>query len=340
MTEPFLALSPEERAEALRVAADASGRPADLLEKDVWVVWTLDALFNASFGPNLCFKGGTSLSKVFGAIQRFSEDLDITYDIRAFAPDLVAGSTDSLPLTMSQGKRWSEQIAARLTEWVRDEALPEISHVIEQTGAGATARADGEKLFIRYDRVIDGATEYVKPEIMIEFGARATGEPAHRHTVACDAAPHLSMLSFPTAEVRVLDAERTFWEKATAIHVFCLQGRLRGERYARHWYDLVRLDDAGIAERALADRGLAEAVALHKHWFFSAKDVHGEKISYDGAVHGALRLVPTGPALASLEDDYARMVDAGLLEEDPPSFGILMQRCGDLERRANQASPT
>ncbi|HEV3049735.1 MAG TPA: nucleotidyl transferase AbiEii/AbiGii toxin family protein [Longimicrobium sp.] len=337
MPEPFLSLAPDERAEALRVAADASGRPAELLEKDVWVVWTLDALFSSSFGPHLCFKGGTSLSKVFGVIKRFSEDLDITYDIRAFAAELVAGSADALPLTMSQSKRWSEQIAERLTEWVRGEALPAISHVIERTGVGATARADGEKLFVRYDPVIGGSAEYVKPEVMVEFGARATGEPAHRHTVTCDAAARLPMLSFPTAEPRVLDAERTFWEKATAIHVFCLQGRLRGERYARHWYDLVRLDDAGIAERALADRALADAVAAYKHWFFSAKDVHGEKISYERAVRGELQLVPSGQALASLEDDYARMVDAGLLEEtDPPSFDALMQRCADLERRANQ----
>lgn len=336
MTEPFLALPPADRADALRVAADASGRPAVLLEKDVWVVWVLNALFSSPVGDHLCFKGGTSLSKVFGAIRRFSEDLDITYDIRAFAPDLVAGSDAALPATMSQSRRWSEQIARRLTEWVSGEALAILSDAITRAGAAAVARAEGDKLHVRYERLIDGATEYVKPEVMIEFGARGTGEPAHRHTVTCDAAPHLPTLSFPAAAPRVMDAERTFWEKATAIHVFCLEGRLRGERYARHWYDLVRLDDAGIAARALADRTLANAVALHKHWFFSAKDVHGEKVSYESAVQGALRLVPTGAALASLEDDYGRMVDAGLLEEaDPPSFAALMGRCEDLERRAN-----
>lgn len=187
--------------------------------------------------------------------------------------------------------------------------------------------------------MIDGAAEYVKPEIMIEFGARATGEPAHRHSIGCDAARYLPTLSFPTAAPRVMDPERTFWEKATAIHVFCLEGRLRGERYARHWYDLVRLDDAGIAGRALADRALANAVALHKHWFFSAKDAHGERISYERAVNGGLRLVQSGQALTSLEDDYARMVDAGLLEEEaPPSFTLLMQRCAELEQRANHVA--
>jgi hypothetical protein len=337
MSEPFLGLASEERAEALRVAADISGRPADLLEKDVWVVWVLNAMFDSPFGDHLCFKGGTSLSKVFGVIKRFSEDLDITYDIRAIAPDLVSASGTALPATMSQSRRWSEQIAPRLARWVSAVALPHVSRAITSAGADAAARAEGEKLIIRYTRVIEGATEYVKPEIMVEFGARSTGEPAHRHTVGCDAASHLPALSFPTATPRVMDAERTFWEKATAIHVFCMEGRLRGERYARHWYDLVRLDDCGIAGRALADRGLANAVALHKHWFFSAKDARGQRISYQSAVQGALRLVPDGPALVSLEDDYARMVDAGLLEEAvPPTFKDLMYRCEDLEHRANQ----
>lgn len=134
MPEPFLALAPNERAEALRVAADASGRPADLLEKDVWVVWALSALFGSPFGDHLCFKGGTSLSKVFGAIRRFSEDLDVTYDIRAFAPDLVGDSAQALPATMSQSKRWSEQIARRLTEWVSGAALATLTHALASAG--------------------------------------------------------------------------------------------------------------------------------------------------------------------------------------------------------------
>jgi hypothetical protein len=341
MADPFLGLAPKDRADALRVAADASGRPAELLEKDVWVVWALNALFDSPVGEHLCSKGGTSLSKVFGVINRFSEDLDITYDIRAFAPDLVGGSDAALPASMSQSRRWSDQIARRLTEWVSGDGLTLLSGAIASTGVAAVARADGAKLHVRYDSVIGGAAEYVKSEVLIEFGARGTDEPAHGHEVGCDAAPFLPMLSFPSATPRVMDAERTFWEKATAIHVFCLEGRLRGERYARHWYDLVRLDDAGIAARALADKALADVVAVHKHWFFAAKDVHGEKISYQSAVRGELRLVPAGQALASLQDDYARMVNAGLLEEkDPPSFSDLMQHCADLERRANETAPT
>lgn len=89
MAEAFLQLSANERRDALGVAATASGRPVHLLEKDVWVVWSLATLFGAPFAEHLVFKGGPSLSKGYGAIQRFSEDIDLTYDIRALAPDLT-----------------------------------------------------------------------------------------------------------------------------------------------------------------------------------------------------------------------------------------------------------
>jgi hypothetical protein len=96
-----------------------------------------------------------------------------------------------------------------------------------------------------------------------------------------------------------MHAERTFWEKATAMHVFCLQERLRGERFARHWHDVVRLDDAGIAAAAMSDRDLAGAVARHKSMFFTEKATDGEAIDYEAAVGGKLQLAPSGEARAA-----------------------------------------
>lgn len=106
MSDKFLNLSDAERREALGVAASNSGRPAHLLEKDVWVVWCLNALFSSPLGEHLVFKGGTSLSKVYGAIRRFSEDVDLTYDIWAIAPDhLKTSESNPVPQTRSQGKK-------------------------------------------------------------------------------------------------------------------------------------------------------------------------------------------------------------------------------------------
>lgn len=335
MAEPFLSLPAADRVDALGVAADASGRPADLLEKDVWVVWSLEALFTEPFGAHLSFKGGTSLSKAYRAIGRFSEDIDVTYDIRALLPDETGGAGDALPATRSQEKRWSDRIRERLPGWVAGIALPAIQARLSGDGVPAEARAEGDRLFVRYERATIAATGYVAPEVMIEFGARSTGEPLRSMRVTCDAAEHLPGIAFPTAAPRVMAAERTFWEKATAAHVYCLQRRDRGERYARHWYDLVRLDDVGIATVAFADREIARVVARHKTWFFAAKDAEGRLVSYDAAVSGALRLVPEGEARAVLADDYSRMTEAGLLEDQAPSFDELMARCQDLEDRAN-----
>ena len=126
-------------------------------------------------------------------------------------------------------------------------------------------------------------------------------------------------------------AERTFWEKATAMHVFFRQERRRGQRQSRHWHDLVRLDDADIAAPALADRALAHSVARHKAMFFAEKDVAGNWIDYQAAVQGSLQLVPDGAARAALADDYGRMLADGMLLDDGEPFESIIERCADIE---------
>ena len=330
-------LSTDDRRDALEVAERSSSHKAHLLEKDIWVVAALDALFESPFARHLTFKGGTSLSKVWRAIRRFSEDVDITYDIRAFAPDLVSGAGDeALPPTRSQEKRWTRAIRPRLTEWVRDQAHPIVEAGLARAGFTAAVRVDGDRLYIAYEPLFE-ETGLVRPEVMVEFGARSTGEPHTIHPVVCDAATHLPDLAFPAASPAVMLAERTFWEKATAVHVFCRQERRRGERLSRHWHDLARLDEAGIAAHALADRSLAHSVARHKAMFFSENDATGTRIDYEAAVSGDLQLVPAGAAHAVLADDYARMLADGMLLEDTEPFDALMERCAAIEAQANAA---
>jgi hypothetical protein len=337
MADAFLHLPVEDRREALSVAADRSGRPAHLLEKDVWVVWALAALYGSPLGEHLVFKGGTSLSKAYGVIRRFSEDVDLTYDIRALAPDLVGDDGEGLPKTRSEEKRWTSEVRKRLPEWVVESAQPIIAEALAVGHLSAAIRVDGEKLFIDYEATTAGSG-YVAPSVMLEFGARSTGEPASMRDVICDAAGLVDGVVFPTARPRVMHAERTFWEKATAIHVFCLQERLRGDRFARHWHDVVRLDEAGFAAAAFADRELAHAVARHKTMFFAEKAADRSQIEYAAAVDGGLQLVPVGDGAKALAEDYARMVDDGLLLEEAEPFDTLMERCADIAARANNAA--
>ncbi|MBF5090119.1 nucleotidyl transferase AbiEii/AbiGii toxin family protein [Novosphingobium sp. NBM11] len=336
MADVFLQLSAEDRRDALGVVADRSGRPTHLLEKDVWVVWALATLYAAPLGEHLVFKGGTSLSKAYQVIRRFSEDVDLTYDIRAIAPDLVGDNGEDLPKTRSEEKRWSSEVRRRLPVWVAETVQPVIAKALAVEGLAAAVRVEDEKLFINYEATATGSG-YVAPSVMLEFGARSTGEPASLRDVVCDAAGLIEGLLFPTARPRVMHAERTFWEKATAIHVFCLQERLRSDRFARHWHDVVRLEEAGFAQAAFADRDLANAVARHKSMFFAEKAADSTPIDYAVAISGGLQLVPAGDGAKALEDDYARMVDDGLLFDDEESFEVLMARCAVIAARANNA---
>ncbi|MEI8326167.1 MAG: nucleotidyl transferase AbiEii/AbiGii toxin family protein [Betaproteobacteria bacterium] len=331
----FFGLSTAERLEALNTAANTSGLAPHLLEKDIWVVWALRHLFTGPYAAHLVFKGGTSLSKAYGVIRRFSEDVDLTYDIRAIASDLIGDAGSPLPASKSQEKKWSKEIRARLSGWVDTEIVPRLQQDLEQQGLPATVRAEGDKIFIDYEPLAAG-TGYVAPSVMLEFGARSTGEPSEPRAIRCDAGAHLLGVEFPTATPQVMRAERTFWEKATAIHVFCIQGEFRGgDRFARHWHDVTRLDTAGFVQAAIADKALAQAVADHKSVFFAEKNQHGEVIDYHRAVSGGLQLVPDAVALAILAVDYQHMVDDGLFLDDVEPFEALLKRCRDIQQRAN-----
>jgi hypothetical protein len=190
MAEAFLRLSREDQGEALGVAATQSGRPPHILEKDVWVVWTLKALFSSASANHLVFKGGTSLSKAYGVIDRFSEDIDITYDIRELIGDLAGNDEEPIPPNDSQQRKWRKAIEAKLPVWVESEIAPHLRACLEADGLEAQVDVEGDRIWIRHAPVVEG-WGYMKPDVMIEFGARSTGLPVDTIAIACDAAPLL-----------------------------------------------------------------------------------------------------------------------------------------------------
>jgi len=335
----FFALSREDQAEALLTAGARAARPAELFEKDIWVVWTLRHLFEGDEAGHLVFKGGTSLSKAFHAITRFSEDLDLTYDIRAIAPDLVGETQDALPSSRKKAQTWSDEIRKRLPHVLEDRIAPALRDALKQAGLEATVtRPRDDAVLLVYDSLIkDGREPYIGPEVLLEFGARSTGEPHEAMPIVCDVAELLPDVDFPTTSAQVMAAERTFWEKATAIHVYCLSGRFRNRmRFARHWHDVTRLERAGIAERALADRDLGHSVADHKTWFFREPGPDQNPIDYHAAVDGDLRLMPPEEWLGAVRDDYEQMISSRMLLGDEEDFESLMEKVRQLEARANQ----
>ncbi len=337
MSEPWFSLSRDDQAEALEYAAARTGRPAHLLEKDIWVVWALSAIYESTLASKLTFKGGTSLSKVFRIIDRFSEDVDLTYDIRELAADLLQQG-NPIPASSSQEKKISSAVRHRLPAWIDSTVRPVIEAAIAKADLEATLALAGEesdKLILAYPAVKTG-TGYSSPTIQLEFGARATGEPNQVQSVTCDIAPEIDGVIFPTAQPRVMAVERTFWEKATAAHVYCQQGRLRGERYSRHWYDLVSIAKTTHFASACTNPDLAKAVAEHKSVFFVERNAAGAKIDYFAATSGQLQLVPTGKPLAALEQDYNAMLEDGLLSLIQPSFTGIIDQCRAIQDEANR----
>ena len=337
LADLWFTLSRQDQAEALEVAAGQTGRPPHLLEKDIWVVWALSAIYGTALGKKLTFKGGTSLSKAHKIIDRFSEDIDLTYDIRELVPELLRDG-NPIPPTPSQAKKITDQVRERLTNWINGDVIPLLRSALQRDGLRAKlslAGNENEKLMLHYEPIKVG-TGYAAAAIQLEFGGRATGRPHQRHVVTCDIAPVIDEIAFPAAQPLVMSAERTFWEKATAAHVYCSQGRLRGERYSRHWYDLAAMANSGHAQAAIADRELAQAVAKHKSMFFAEKDSSKNPIDYLAAINRQIQIVPVGGALKALKSDYEAMLDDGLLSSHQPNFDEVISICARLQDLINR----
>lgn len=318
-----------------------------VIEKDFWVCWTLRRLTAMSGLENhVTFKGGTSLSKAYGLIQRFSEDIDLT--IRRDAPliDAVAPPMED-GISGKERERRTKALKAAAQAYVATVTMPALTAAIENalgTANGWTVALDPEDkdrqtlLFsypqtsgwgLNYGMGYGGkaGTGYIKPRIKLEYGARGEPEPFED----CVIVPYLAYdfpAELPDAKtiVPTLSVVRTFWEKATILHALCHKGGLRNG-LSRHYYDLVMLDRAGVTADALAQPELLAAVVRNKSLMFTDKAA-----SYETAVIGRLRLFEASMTEA-LAGDYDAMAD--MFMAAPPSLSALVEALGDLERRLN-----
>jgi hypothetical protein len=326
----FLRLSLAERRELLEGAAIALGRPAAILEKDVWVCWALGALFSLET-PKMVFKGGTSLSKVYGVIKRFSEDLDITIDHLASGDDI----SDPLAVGMSNTKRreFSERMKSFTVQTVREIILPHLERAALQLPITSVRVSEsGEEILIDFESIFGEV--YVLPRIKLEFGSRNAIEPSEVVRIEPDvlAWEPIRGVSFPSALVPVLLAERTYWEKVTLIHAENTRRNAKAntERYSRHWYDLAMLSLSPIGARALDRTDLRDHVIATKTALFGVAGVN-----YAEVAAGACRLVPSGALNDGLERDYASMLEAGMFDSTPPAWAELMRTLANLEIQIN-----
>ncbi|MEZ4270556.1 MAG: nucleotidyl transferase AbiEii/AbiGii toxin family protein [Myxococcota bacterium] len=334
MIEYFLQLSVEDQGEIL--ATIAGPRSAEIIEKDIWVCWALEALFSMPNAKPMAFKGGTSLSKVYGVIHRFSEDVDVTIDYRSLDP-----SCDPLAPELSKTKRKkiSEELKNKVNKYVVGEVVPHLKELMAATFRNRKVQVDhddtGEKVFINYGSVASAGSGYLSDRVLLEFGGRNITEPNELKTITPYAAEFLDRISFPIAKVNVLSPRRTFWEKITLIHAECRRGTVRAgvDRLSRHWYDVAMLVDGEIGASALADRELLKSVVKHKSVFFSSRCAN-----YEAVVSGAAVLIPSDEMMVELERDYKAMIRAGMFEREPPRFEEIMARLEELQIKLNSTT--
>lgn len=334
MPDSFLHLPAAERSQILRTLAPQMNRSAVVLEKDVWVCWVLQHLFVMPGRLQMAFKGGTSLSKVFRAIERFSEDVDITLDYRG-----LDASIDPFQEGLSgrQLRKLSDELKGFVSDHAHGVVAPYFTELLEnQFGAGVgrvELSEDGEQLRVHYPSALVATDGYVSDSVLLEFGGRNITEPNEEHEVRPDISDFLPSLEMPVATVSVLAPERTFWEKATLMHVECNREEFRAnaERLSRHWYDLARLADQAIGPRALSRRDLLVDVVKHKKVFYNAAYAN-----YDACLAGELRLLPNAEVMPALQNDFNRMVSAGMFIGEPPSFDDIIERLSMLESEINR----
>lgn len=335
MPQSFLHLDAGEQSQIYRALAPQLARSPAVLEKDVWVCWVLKALFTMPGRLPMAFKDGTSLSKVFGAIARFSEDVDITLDYRGLDSSFDPFGAD---VSKTRLKKFSEELKSFVREHAYAIVAPHIRKALDdELAPNATAfrldvSDDGEQCRLHYPSVLEASTDYVGNSVLIEFGGRNITEPNSDHNVEPDIAPYVADLEFPRAKVSVLSPTRTFWEKATLMHVECHRNafRIGADRLSRHWYDLAMLADLEYGRTALNNLALLTDVVKHKKVFY-----HASYANYDACLIGQLRLIPEDSVLVALRDDFQRMISAGMFIGEPPAFDAIVDRLRSLETDIN-----
>jgi len=326
-----LARRPEqERREVFRAAAQAMRVHEAIVEKDFWVCWVLDYLFQDSpWKDSMAFKGGTSLSKAFWAIERFSEDIDLILDWKTL------GYRDDEPWEARSATKqdaFGKQANHRTEEFLAHDFAPVVRAALnERAGAAVDVTAAAQEILIRYPRAFSLAA--IQPQLKLEIGPLAAwvpNEPRAIHPYAAERFPQL--FTQPETTVRTIVAERTFWEKATILHQEAHRGEERPlpPRYSRHYYDLYRMSRLPVRAAALGQLALLQEVVEFKMRFYRCPWA-----KYEEARPGSLRLLPPEHHRAELREDYAAM--QAMLFGTIPTFDEIMAGLAELEHAINTA---
>ncbi len=318
-------LSAAQRADLFRETAAMMRTTPAIVEKDFWVVWVLARLFaQPELARVLKFKGGTSLSKVFGVIGRFSEDIDLILDWREVVRDDPRAERSK-----TQQSKINETANTQAGQYIAQKLLPMLQGCLGDVCDSKVDEVDPQIVHIHYPAAFKDA--YLRPAILLEIGPLASWLPSGVFEVRSYAAEHFPKLfEQPSCHVPTILAKRTFWEKATILHQEAHRAieKPLPSRYSRHYYDLARLASSDVRVDALADLDLlAEVVAFKQKFYPSAW------AQYELAVPATLRLLPPEGRVRALAQDYEAM--QAMIFDQRLSFDEVMDVLAELQSEIN-----
>jgi predicted nucleotidyltransferase component of viral defense system len=330
----ILSATARDKQETFIKLAEKLNLPDVAIEKDVWVTAVLCALFELPYAENISFKGGTSLSKCWDVIQRFSEDVDIAINREYFG---FQGETFTI-------KQISKNLRKACCKFCRDtlqydlakqmiaDGIPENLFSVKMNITDITT-VDPEKIFIEYKSVfIENA--YIKNTVVLEINGRSMKEPLEKVKIQSLIDEHFADRPFAekSFEIQAVAPERTFLEKICLLHEeFAKQDqeKIRVNRMSRHLYDIVRMLDTPIAEKALKNNELYKSIIAHRRMFQAMKD-----FDYDTLLPETINIIPPESVIAKWEDDYRKMQT--MTYGESPSFSVIIDKIKQLNERINQ----
>ncbi len=328
----YFKLTKDEQRQVLQQASVKYGLPPQAIEKDVWVTTILQIVFTLPFADKLIFKGGSSLSKVWHLIDRFSEDIDIAVDssLFGFEGDLTKKQIKKLRKASSLFVK--QELYVNLQKAIEQFGLK--SHCTlepEPNGEGDYTYPEPRKLFVKYKSVWMEALTYLSPVVTLEVGARSLLEPYERKGI-------ISMVEelFPTIQTTLVSSKiatavpgKTFLEKVFLLHeMFSIEGRgLKAERKSRHLYDLFCMMDKDSILAAINDNELWESIRHHREIYTSVRGM-----DYNPDVRKRIVLVPRPDIINVWEDDYKTMCST-MIFGHKPVFQELLKKMEELENK-------
>jgi hypothetical protein len=318
-------LSEQDRKDLFHEVSARKGFSEAIAEKDFWVCWVLMKLFaHPQISRKILFKGGTSLSKVFNLIERFSEDIDLVIDWR-----LLTGKDPLEDRSRKQQKIMNEDLVQKSDHYVKTTMKGWIKEAVGEFCDIELSSHEKGIVLIKYPCCFED--QYVRPEVRLEVGPRSEWIPHGEYFITPYAAEEFPKLfENPKCRVVAINAQRTFWEKAAILHKesFRSKGGPMPERYSRHYYDMTMMGQSWVKDKALENLELLDRVVdFNKRFFVSSW------ANYDLAKSGTMKLVPPVFMQEILKKDYVLM--RGMIVGEPPDFDVILSQLEALEREIN-----